>query len=311
MTDTKSSFAHSNKFSILRCETRWAFGSIAFSVLLSLLTLACSQDDVSRTVETLNVAVLPDQSELQIRRKYEPLLEHIKFQTGLSCKLLIPKSYDQLLQWFNDKQVDMAMFGGVTYVMAHLQSKARPFVMRDVDRHFRSVALVNANNPANRLEDLKGASLAFGSHLSTSGYLMPLYFFQQRHIVVDTFFGKLQFSGAHDVTAEWVRDGKVEVGIANSSIVNEMFLNGRLNRDTVKVIWESPPFADYVWALQPDISKQQRTLIRDSFLRMQLDTEDRLLLQSLGANYYIPAGNDDFKNLAQIVQQMMRREVVQ
>lgn len=108
-----------------------------------------------------------------------------------------------------------------------------------------------------------------------------------------------------------MRDGKVDAGVANSAIVKEMFLAGRLTKDKVKVIWQSPPYADYVWAVQPDISKQQIILIRDAFLQMNQDNEDRQLLQSLGANYYIPAGHDNFSRLEQIVVQMEQREAAQ
>lgn len=285
--------------------------SVWLGLLLSLFMVACSQDDGSRTIETLRVAVLPDQSESELRSKYQPLIDHLKTHTGLNSKLLIPGSYADLLQWFNNKQIDIALFGGVTYIMAHLQSKALPLVMRDVDGRFRSVALVQANNPANTLQDLKGASLAFGSRLSTSGHYMPRYFFQRQDIIPEIFFSKVQYSGSHDRTAEWVRDGKVELGIANSGIVNDMFMDGRLSMDKVKVIWESPPFADYVWAIQPDISKQQRTLIRDAFLHMSQHDEDQPLLQSLSANYFIPAMHDDFRDLQRVIQQMEQREPVQ
>ena len=98
-----------------------------------------------------------------------------------------------------------------------------------------------------------------------------------------------------------MRDGKVEVGILNSSVAAEMFRDGRLTWDKVKIIWESPPYADYVWAIQPDINKAQRTSIRDAFMQMNQDANDRALLQSLGANYFIPALHEDFSVLEQII----------
>lgn len=272
-------------------------------LLPGLLAVACSQNNNSRTIETLNVAVLPDQNESQLRARYLPLLEHIRKKTGLSGTLKIPASYQQLLAWFDNRQVDLALFGGATYIKAHLQSGAVPLVMRDVDARFRSVVLVQAKNPATTLQALKGASFAFGSPLSTSGHFMPRHFLQQHNINAETFFGTTQFSGAHDRTVEWVRDGKVDAGVVNSVIVSQMFLDGRLTHKQVKIIWASPFYADYVWAVQADISTQQISGIRDAFLLMNQVEEDKQLLQKLGANYYIPAGDADFNNLKQIVQQ--------
>ena len=278
-------------------------------VLIMALLVACSENESERTTSNvLRVAVLPDQSEIQLRKKYQPLLDHLKDHAGLNAELLIPASYNELLQWFDNKQIDMALFGVATYVKAYLKSKAVPLVMRDVDGSFRSVALTHINNPANSFKELKGASLAFGSRLSTSGHLMPRYHFQQQQIIAESFFGKVEYSGAHDLTAEWVRDGKVDLGVANSGIVNEMFLDGRLSRDKVKIIWQSEPFADYVWAIQADIGKHQKILIRDAFLHMNHNSDDKELLMSLGANYYIPAGHSDFVNLEDVIVQMEQSE---
>lgn len=283
--------------------------NIWLGLCLLVFMAACSKEEPVRTVDTLKIAVLPDQSESQLRMKYQPLIEHLNSHAGVKSKLLIPKSYKELLQWFEFKQVDLAMFGGVTYVKAHLNFNALPLVMRDVDGDFRSVALVRVNNSAKSLKDLKGSSLAFGSELSTSGHFMPRYFLQKKNINPETFFSNTEYSGAHDLTAEWVRDGKVDVGFSNSGVVNAMFADGRLKNNQVKIIWRSPPFSDYVWAIQSDISKQQRIKIRDAFLHMNHDDEDKALLKHLGANYYIPSVGSDFSELQQVILDMQQREV--
>lgn len=289
----------------LQNKSRWNF---IVGLFLSLLLVACSENDNSRTVETLTIAVVPHQIESIQRSIYEPLISHINEHVGIPATLLIPKSYAELLEWFINKKIDMAMFGGVTYVKAHLKAQAYPLVMRDVDSIFKSVVIVQTKNPANNLQDLKGASFVFGSRLSTSGHFMPRHFFQGKKIIPETFFSEINFSGAHDRTAIWVRDGKAEAGVLNSDIARKMFLDGRLDKEKIKVIWESPPFADYVWAIQPDISIKQKTLIRDAFLHMNQDDEEKIILENLGAKYFIPASHDDFVDLEKIVLKMEEKK---
>lgn len=288
-------------------NNRW---KLWLGVWFLFFIVACSKQNDTRTVDTLNVAILPDQNEQQVRSKYKPLIEHFKSHAGINAKLFVPESYNQLLQWFDSKQVDLALFGGVTYVKAHLKNNAIPLVMRDVDGGFRSVIIVSASNPAKSLHDLKGGSLAFGSRLSTSGHYMPRYFFQKENIIPEAFFSQIKYSGAHDITAEWVRDGKVDVGVSNSGVVNEMFRDGRLKRNKVKIIWQSPNFADYVWAIQPDVSEKQKIRIRDSFLHMSHDEKDKLLLKILGANYYIPVVTSDFSKLQEITLKIKQRAIL-
>lgn len=274
------------------------------SIVISLLLLSCSKSDKTREIDVLTVAVLPDQTETVLKKKYQPLMDYISGYSGLKIRLLVPSSYQQLLQWFYDKKTDMALFGGVTYVKAHIQAGAVPLVMRDVDGQFRSVALVPAASPVSSIEEMQGAALAFGSRLSTSGHLMPRYFLQQKDIIAEDFFSRVEYSGAHDTTAEWVRDGNVDVGITNSGVVSDMFADGRLSANEVKVIWQTPPFSDYVWAVQPDISKQQRNRIRSAFLTLHSSNKHRELLNNLGANYYIPVSHTGFMKLEAIVLQM-------
>lgn len=277
------------------------------SLVLSLFLLACSEGDKSRTLKTLNVAVIPHQNEAVQRSKYQPLISHIEEETGIPSKLHIPDSYEQLLEWFVTKKVDMALFGGVTYVQAHLKANAFPLVMRDVDSKFKSVVLVQAKNAAKNLNDLKNTSFLFGSRLSTSGHLMPRYFFQKKNIIAESYFSEIKYTGAHDRTAEWVRDGKANAGVLNSSIVKEMFADGRLTQDNIKLIWESPSYADYVWAIQADIDKKQKNDIRDVFMHLNQKEEDVDILKKLGATYYIPASHEDFINLEKIVLQMDKK----
>jgi len=278
------------------------------ALLMALLVSACAEKEETRRIDILRMAVLPDHDKEEIQRTHQELLDHITSRTGLKTQLVIPDSYEDLLRLFDDKAVDLALFGGVTYVKAHLKNGAVPLVMRDVDGHFRSVALVHADNPAKDITDLRGASLAFSSELSTSGHLMPRYFLEKMNIIPEEFFKTIQYTGAHDLTAEWVRDGIVEVGIANSGIVNNMFLSGQLNNQMIKIIWQSPPFSDYIWALQPDISKQLTIKIRDSFLLLNQEENNKALMKKLGANYYIPVTHDNFKDLEQVIRHMEQQK---
>ncbi len=280
------------------------------AVTISFLMVACTESDNANTAETLRIATVPDQKNKKNNITYQKLIDHIAAQTGIRTERVNAESYEALLHLFRTKQIDLALFGGVTYVKAHIKSNAVPLVMRDVDGFFRSVALVHVSNPANDLNDLKKTSIAFGARLSTSGHYMPRYFFQQQNIIPETYFSAVKYSGAHDLTAEWVRDGKIDVGLVNSGVVNDMFLDGRLSSDEIKVIWISPPYNDYVWAVQPDIRKHTKTLIRDSFLHLNHDGGHKELLKDLGANFFIPASHGDFKNLQQIILQMEQGKLV-
>jgi len=223
-------------------------------------------------------------------------------ETGFDYELDIPINYDDLLAKFGKGQIDLAYFGGVTFVKANSEHHAIPLVMRDVDSRFTSVFIVAGDN-ATSFRELQGKTLGFGSQLSTSGHLMPRYYMQRElGAAAEDYFSSVQYSGKHDRTAYWVRDGEIDVGAANSEIIPKMSADGRLRSGDVRVIWTTPPFADYVWAAHPQISDAFRQSIQQAFLKLSVSNpQHEAILLNLGATVFYPAAEKDFVLLKQIL----------
>lgn len=277
---------------------RLAITMLPLALLAVFFNASCSREGESTKPKAVRVGVLPDESVEQLAERFAPLFEYLSKQTGVPYKLVIPESYAHLLEMFHNNEVDLAYFGAMTFLKAHLQDQAVPLVMRDVDVRFTSYFLIGADNPAQSIEDCSGMTFSFGSKLSTSGHLMPRHFMKAQGIVPETFYSDVRYSGAHDKTAIHVRDGVVDVGAANAHIVDNMFEKGTLTRKQVRVLWETPPYPDYVWAIQKAISPAFRTHIRDAFLQLTIDNPDHSpILKGLGSKFFLPAGIDDFTQL--------------
>lgn len=249
----------------------------------------------------MRIGVLPDQDTQRVASRFEPLLAHLSQETGCVCRLVIPDSYDHLLQLFHTGEIDLAYFGAVTFVRASVRDGAVPLVMRDVDRSFTSYFLVRADSPAQRLEDCRGLRMAFGSKLSTSGHWMPRHFLGEKQIVPESFFSAVEYTGAHDTTAAWIRDGRADVGAVNSVVVDDLYDRDELTRQQVRVLWETPAYAGYVWAIQKDIAADVRVTIRDAFLKLHTDDlSHATILERLGARCFQPASARDYEALEKL-----------
>jgi len=269
---------------------------------LAFQLFACSGPVQEPSNETLYIGILPDESEKALRKRYTPLLDFLSEETGLRCELIVPNSYEQLVRLFGEGQIDLAYFGGVTFLKADSEHGAVPLVMRDVDARFTSV-LVVAGKSFKDIKELQGKRFGFGSRLSTSGHLMPRYFLKEEHAVTpEKYFGSIQYSGKHDRTAYWVRDGEVDAGVVNSEIVRKMFADGRLQPGDIRVIWTTPPYTDYVWVVHPQISPAERERIQQAFLRLSLDDpQHAVILSNLGAESFYPASSSEFSTLKRVM----------
>jgi len=119
------------------------------------------------------------------------------------------------------------------------------------------------------------------------------------------FFSEIRYSGKHDQTAYWIRDGEVDLGVASSPIIDKMYANGSLLKKDVRIIGQTPEFPDYVWAIQPSISNSQQIKIRDAFLNLTLeDEEHRKILKLLNADHFLPVQIEEFAKMRKVLEEL-------
>lgn len=297
------------KKTIIKYDRRkrvWLAATVLIFGILGFLTIYYPSADIDGPANiplptTLRVGVLPDESPERLRQRYEPLLDHISEQLQITYELVIPSSYTELLSLFTERSIDLAYFGGFTYVKARQQAGAVPLVMRRIDIRFTSYILVAGDSTAESLQDLRGKTISFGSKLSTSGHLMPRVFLEQQNISPESFFDEIEYSGAHDKTAYRVRDGGVDVGVANAATVRSMLMDGRLDRDDIRILWETPPYANYVWAIRPEFDDASRTGLHNAFLLLSPEIDRHAaILAGVNAKGFISADANYFEDLEQI-----------
>lgn len=283
-----------------------AVGAIVAIVFL-MRTPFRSQPDIT----VLRVGVLPDVAEANLRNRYSPLLDHLSRETGLKFQLVMPESYNDLLHLFADQEIELAFFGGLTFVRGFTFHGAKPLVMRDIDTRFTSYFVVRADGPLRNCLDLTcgafaGKTISFGSKLSTSGHLMPRHFMAKvMGKEPESNFVEVRYSGAHDKTVYQVRDGEVDLGAINSEIYLDMQKDGRLKPGELRIIWETPPYPNYVWAVQNQLSEGLKTNLRNAFLMLKTGNEDHArILSPMGAKSFLPAGAAEFAPLKEIAKSL-------
>ena len=280
---------------------------LKFSLLVSVvfLLLACSDDGMNKATQ-IRLAMLPDQDILVQQKRFAPLLRYLQQETGLEVSLIITKDYANLLELFARKEIDLARFGGFTYVKARYLHQADPLVMRDVDLRFTSYFVTRADDDKESFQDYQKARFAFGPELSTSGHLMPRFFMRKDNVIPETYFSQVLYSQAHDQTIDWVVEGKADIGVVNSVVVDNLLARNGPAKQKLRILSQTPPYADYVWAAQPDLPASTKSSLTAAFIRLSSDnTEQRLILESVNAGYYLPASNINFTRLESIAHDLI------
>ncbi|TNC80613.1 MAG: hypothetical protein C9356_12900 [Oleiphilus sp.] len=281
----------------------WQF-SAGFLITSFLAMASChNAPEQRKALSELRIGLLPDRDPELLKAQHKPLFEYISANVGKPYTFVVPDSYQQLVDLFENQSIDLAFFGGYTFVKAHKTHRAVPLVMRDIDRSFLSVIIARKDSQLSTLEDLRGQSFSFGSRLSTSGHLMPRYYLSKLDIRPERYFSDIRFSQAHNKTLDAVVSGQVKAGVLNANVFNQILETNPDLKETLQVIWQTAPYPNYVWAGQPYLSEQFRIDLRTAFLMLERATpEGEAILAPLNARSFILAETADFEELDAAIQ---------
>ena len=274
---------------------------VSHSLLKTALGLALfSVAALSSAQQTLRVTAIPDESPTELARKFEPLGKYLESKLGMKVEFTPVTDYAAAVETLVNKKVDLAWFGGFTFVQSSVRSggKTIPLVQREEDTAFKSVFITSKDSGITKLEDLKGKTLSFGSQSSTSGHLMPRSFLLAAKVDPDKDLKRVSFSGAHDATIAAVASGKVDAGALNVSVWNKFVEEKKVDPAEVKVFFTTPAYFDYNWTVHADMPAALSEKIARAFLDLNASTpQGAEILKLQRAAKFVPTSVENYNGI--------------
>lgn len=90
------------------------------------------------------------------------------------------------------------------------------------------------------------------------------------------------------------------MGITIELIISTRYedLPYQFQENEIRIVWKTPAYTNYVWAIQPGFNETLRDRLLDCFLSLSLQNNDqRNILEALGASSFLPSNNEDFEAL--------------
>lgn len=264
----------------------------------------------SAIAETLVFTAIPDQDETQLQKRFGKVADYLEGELDVDVRYVPVKSYAAAVTAFRNNQVQLAWFGGLSGVRARQAVPGSRAIAQGVeDAEFRTYFIAHKSTGLEASEDfpegIEGKTFTFGSKGSTSGRLMPEYHIRR---VFDAapreVFDRVGFSGNHSRTIALVESGTYEVGALNYSVWEQAVADDEVDTDAVKVIWKTPPYADYQWTIRGDVDERFGEGFADRVQKALLNMEDPELLESFPREGFIPAENSDYDNIRNTAKQL-------
>ena len=289
---------------------RWTRLAV-FVATIALPGCGGGADTGRSTPPILRFSAIPDQNTTELQEKFRPLGQYLSTALGITIEYLPARDYQAAVEMFVNGDVGLAWYGGLTGVQARSRvAGARAIAQGDVDAAYYSYFIAHKDTGLTRSEGFPTAigkyAFTFGSEQSTSGRLMPEYFILQNtgKTPQDFFRQPAGFSGSHDRTIQLVASGQYQVGVVNYKVYDQQVQRKLVDPDVVRVIWQTPAYADYNWTARPDLDGRFGAGFTDRLQAALIGIRDPGLLAALPRERLIAASNQEYEAIQKVAAQL-------
>lgn len=278
------------------------FGALGAALAVSLT--------MNASAETFVFTAIPDQDETQLVERFGAVEDYLEEKLDVDVRYIPVKSYAAAVTAFRNNQVQLAWFGGLSGVQARRLVPGSEAIAQGIeDTEFQSYFIANVgagiDETGELTDQLRGKSFTFGSKGSTSGRLMPEFYIRQEFSQApEDVFSRVGYSGNHTRTIRLVEAGTYDAGAVNYKVWQTAVKEGDVDKDKVKVIWETPYYPDYQWTIRGDVNERFGEGFKEKVAQALINMDDPELLERFPREGFIPASNDDYQAIEETAEEL-------
>ncbi|MEO1593020.1 MAG: phosphonate ABC transporter substrate-binding protein [Cyanobacteria bacterium J06632_22] len=269
---------------------------------------ACAPD-----LETLEFGILSTESQENLEPQWEPFLTAMSEALGRDVIGFYATDYAGVIEGMGAGKVQVAWYGGKSYIEAAARSDAEAFaqtVNDDGTKGYYSHLITNKDNPIVADIDLEAGNgdeyvienagnltFAFNDPNSTSGFLVPtFYVFAQNGVNPEEAFSELIFAGSHEATGLAVAENQVDVATNNSENLARLEETAPDALENIQIIWTSPIIPSDPLAYRSDLPE----CLKDGIKDFMYTFDDAEVLGGLGWQGLDPAKDEDWNTIREL-----------
>lgn len=192
---------------------------------------------------------------------YKAFSEYLSKKLNRPVEMRTVDTWEGLAKSLANGETDIALLGPWGYVLANNESGAQAVatILYDGKPEYHALIVTHPESGIQKPADLKGKSFAFGDKGSTSGYLIPFYYFQKTFNIKEPeeFFGKVIYT-KHQAIETQVARRELDAGADYNRNRNTMIEQGLLKASESKIIWESEPLPNDAFAVSAELFKDKK-----------------------------------------------------
>jgi phosphonate transport system substrate-binding protein len=218
--------------------------------------------------------------------------QYLQSQLHIPVEVVQLDQYAATIEAMRAEKVDIAHFGGLSYIIAAQKAGAQAIVSRGYPDGklggYRSLIAVPKDSPIHSMQDLKAHArdivFAFADPASTSGNLYPRVGLGGLGIDPEKDFKQVLYANGHLADLMAIKSGKVDAGAFDVTYMTRLIAQGKMKPDDVRVIWTSELIPGEPVAVRGNLSEPLKKQIQAALLA--LPAKDPGLWASMSKNVY-------------------------
>lgn len=230
-------------------------------------------------------------------KAYEPFFSWLAGQLGTKHELTATDAWGGIAIALGSNQVDLAWMGPFGYVLSNDRAGAQAIatVQYDGKPIYHAIVVGRPELEVNTWpDDAKGKSISFADVGSTSGWLVPTFWFKQRRIDPKTYFQYTEGS-SHAANELAVATGRVDFATDFDRQRTAMIESGKLAPEATKVVWTSDPLPNDAIGVRKGLDSLLVSRIQELILGITL--EQALTILPKHYTGFVKATDDDYKSI--------------
>lgn len=270
------------------------------------LAIAASVGCAGESNDPLVLGFLPSAQADSILPDAEALGGFLSERIGRPVEVVVPSSYEPLIEGFRFDRIDIAFLDGGPAWIAHQRTGAEVILAEtnNGEAFYWAEAFTLKGSGITSIDDLPGKRLAFTSRTGSSGFLMPIgSLVEQGKLVVEgdgldaleqalqSTYGRTIDAGGYQQALQAVLDGRADVAFGGHT-VPARFLTPEQQERIVSFhrFGKIPSHAILVAA---DMDSTTRAAVTDAFLALNEPEHLPLLAAIYGVDGVVPASTED------------------
>jgi len=278
----------------LRLRWLWRAALLA-SVLASLAGSAALAAD-----SPLILALTPSKDPTALQEAGDDFARTLTRLSGIPVRAQVASDYAGVVEALRSRRVDLAFVHPVGYVLANREAGCQ-ILVRDVWQGkiaYTARFYVRKGSGIEKVEDLRGKTVAFVDPASSSGYIYPMVLLIKRGLVRDrdpkSFFKEALFAGTHDAALQSVVHGRVDAA-ASFDKAPELYLKDPALVARLAFVGETPDIPEAGICARPGLPADTVARLKRALLAIKGPEHARVLKEIYDIDGFVEASDADYE----------------